>query len=42
MRKATWEMDHADLYDHIVVNQDLNIAIAEVRRLAGLAEKADV
>jgi len=36
LKKASWEMDSAGLYDHVVVNEDLETAIAEVRRLAGL------
>ena len=39
MKKASWEMDSAGLYDHVVVNEDLETAIAEVRRLAGLSAK---
>ncbi len=40
MKKASWEMDSAGLYDQVVVNEDLKVAIAEVRRLAGLGEPA--
>jgi guanylate kinase len=38
MAKAAEEMRARERYDHVVVNLDLERALAEVRRLAGLAE----
>lgn len=37
MAKAQEEMRARERYDHVVVNRDLEQAVAEVRRLAGLA-----
>jgi len=36
LRKASDEMEEARRYDHVVVNDDIARAVAEVRRLAGL------
>jgi len=36
MAKAREEMRAQERYDHVVVNLDLELAVAEVRRLAGL------
>jgi len=42
MAKAAGEMAERDKYDHVVVNDDYELALAEVRQLAGLAaERAD-
>ncbi|MSR63552.1 MAG: guanylate kinase [Planctomycetes bacterium] len=38
MAKAGEEMRALDQYDHVVVNHELERAVAEVRRLAGLSE----
>ncbi|MBM3977801.1 MAG: guanylate kinase [Planctomycetes bacterium] len=38
MSKARDEMNEAPRYDHIVINRDLEAALAEVRRLAGLSD----
>ena len=38
MAKALEEMRASERYDHVVVNEDLDRAVAEVRRLSGLAE----
>lgn len=37
MAKAREEMRARERYDHVVVNVDLELAVAEVRRLAGLS-----
>jgi len=37
MAKAAGEMAERDKYDHVVVNDDYELALAEVRQLAGLA-----
>jgi guanylate kinase len=37
MSKARDEMTEASRYDHIVINRDIDRALAEVQRLAGLA-----
>ena len=42
MKKAGWEMDMAGVYDHVVVNEDLERAIQEVRQLAGLSQDQNV
>ena len=36
LSKARSEMDYQERYDHVVVNEDLERAIEEVRRIAGL------
>ncbi|TAJ16419.1 MAG: guanylate kinase [Planctomycetota bacterium] len=36
MSKARDEMTEASRYDHIVINRDIDLALAEVRRLVGL------
>ena len=42
MAKAAGEMAERDKYDHVVVNDDYELALAEVRQLAGLAaERTD-
>jgi guanylate kinase len=38
MSKARDEMNEAPRYDHIVINRDLEAALAEVKRLAGLSD----
>lgn len=38
IRKAEAERMERDRYDHVVVNRDLERAVAEVRRIAGLAD----
>lgn len=40
LAKAQEEMRAQERYDHVVVNTDLEEAVAEVRRLAGLAPEA--
>lgn len=39
LQKAREEMLAQDKYDHVVVNDDLERALAEVRRIAGLAQR---
>ena len=38
LKKATEEMDRQDRYDHVIVNDDVERALAEVRSLAGLSD----
>jgi guanylate kinase len=38
LRKAEDEYRERVKYDHVVINDDLDEAVAEVRRIAGLAE----
>ena len=40
LSKALGEMQERDRYDHVVVNDDLERAIAEVKRIAGLEDSA--
>lgn len=40
MAKAQEEMRARERYDHVVVNRELESAVAEVRRLAGLRDEA--
>lgn len=40
LRKAREEMRHAPRYDHVIVNDDLSRAIAEVRSILGLRRPA--
>jgi guanylate kinase len=40
MAKALEEMRARERYDHVVVNEDLDRTVAEVRRLAGLSAEA--
>ena len=36
LQKAADECREQERYDHVVVNQDLDLAVAQVRRIAGL------
>lgn len=40
LQKAEDEMREANRYDHVVINDDLERAVAHVRRLAGLEDRA--
>lgn len=42
MARAQEEMRALDRYDHVIVNEDLESAFAELQRVAGLATAADV
>ena len=39
MERAKWEMDQREWYDHVVVNDDLNVCVKEILDI--IAEKAD-
>ena len=40
LKKAAGEMEERHRYHHVIVNEDLNTAFAELRELAGLADPA--
>lgn len=42
LKKAREELLAQDKYDHVIVNEDLDRAVAEVRRLAGLGDVGEV
>jgi guanylate kinase len=42
LHKAADEMEERHRYDHVVVNEDLERAVSEVRRIAGLDRLAEV